>query len=152
MERGVKDGMRVRREERVGKVASQMGSEEMGMALQTEYKFMLPKGFIDDNGVLQREGTMRIATAMDEIAPLRDPRVRNNEAYLVVILLSQVITRLGTLTRLTPNMVERFFAVDIAYLQDMYQQINDVDARIVTVVCPNCNHPFQVEIPTLSEP
>lgn len=121
------------------------------MALQTEYKFTLPRGFIDDNGVLQREGTMRIATAMDEIAPLRDPRVRNNEAYLVVILLSQVITRLGTLTRLTPNMVERFFAVDIAYLQDLYQQINDVDERIVTVVCPNCNHQFQVEIPIMSE-
>jgi len=121
------------------------------MALQTEYKFTLPKGYVDDSGVLHREGTMRIATAMDEIAPLRDPRVRNNEAYLVVILLSQVITRLGTLTRVTPNMVERFFAVDIAYLQELYQQINDVDARIVTVVCPNCHHPFQVEIPVSSE-
>jgi hypothetical protein len=121
------------------------------MALQTEYQFTLPKGFIDDNGVLHREGTMRIATAMDEIGPLRDPRVRSNEAYLVVILLSQVITRLGTLTKVTPNMVERFFAVDIAYLQELYQQINDVDARIVAVVCPNCNHSFHVEIPVMTE-
>jgi hypothetical protein len=135
----------------VSEVILQWLVKEVGMALQTEYQFTLPKGFIDDNGVLQREGTMRIATAMDEIAPLRDPRVRNNEAYLVVILLSQVITRLGTLRQVTPNMVERFFAVDIAYLQDLYQQINDVDARIVTVICPNCNHPFQVEIPIMSE-
>ena len=69
------------------------------MTLQTEFDFVLPKGFVDDNGNLQREGSMRMATALDEIAPLRDPRVRNNEAYLVVILLSQVITKLGTLPK-----------------------------------------------------
>ena len=80
------------------------------MTIQTEFDFVLPKGYVDENGTLHRDGTMRMATAMDEIAPLRDPRVRNNEAYLVVILLSQVITRLGSLNRVTPTMIEHFFA------------------------------------------
>lgn len=119
--------------------------------IQTEFSFVLPKGFIDDNGVLHTEGTMRLATAMDEITPLRDPRVRTNEAYLVVILLSQVITRLGTLPRVTPAMVERFFAADIAYLQDFYRQINDAETRTETAVCPNCGHEFDVEFPLLGE-
>jgi hypothetical protein len=121
------------------------------MTLQTEFDFILPKGFVDDNGVVQREGHMRMATALDEIAPLRDPRVRNNEAYLVVILLSQVITKLGTLPKVTPAMVEKFFAADIAYLQDLYRQINDVSARKVTLWCPNCGHEFEEEIPLLGE-
>ena len=108
--------------------------------LQTEFEFVLPKGYIDSNGVLQREGVMRMATAIDEITPLRDPRVRNNEAYLVVMLLAQVITRLGTLEKVTPAMVEQFYAADIAYLQDLYQQINDVGVRKVTLWCPNCGH------------
>ncbi len=117
--------------------------------VQTEFDFVLPKGYIDDNGVTHREGTMRLATAMDEIAPLRDPRVRNNEAYLVVILLAQVITRLGALPKITPGIVEQFFAADIAYLQDLYRQINELDARAVPVVCPNCGHEFEAEIPLL---
>jgi hypothetical protein len=121
------------------------------MTLQTEFDFVLPKGFVDDNGIVQREGSMRMATALDEIAPLRDPRVRNNEAYLVVILLSQVITRLGTLPKITPTMVEKFFAADIAYLQDLYQQINDVGVRKVTLWCPNCGHEFEEEVPLLGE-
>jgi hypothetical protein len=119
--------------------------------LQTEFEFVLPKGYVDEQGDLHREGTMRLATAMDEIIPLRDPRVRNNEAYLVVILLSQVITRLGTLPRVSPNMVEKFFAADIAYLQDLYRQINDVDTHSVTMICPNCGHEFQEEVPLLGE-
>lgn len=121
------------------------------MTLQTEFEFVLPKGYIDDNGNLHREGSMRLATAMDEILPLRDPRVRNNEAYLVVILLSQVITRLGTLPKVTPALVEKFFAADIAFLQDLYQQINDMDAHLVGAVCPNCGHEFEVEFPLLGE-
>ena len=121
------------------------------MSLQTEFDFVLPKGFVDDSGNVQREGTMRMATALDEIAPLRDPRVRNNEAYLVIILLSQVITRLGSLPKVTPLMIEKFFAADIAYLQDLYRQINDVSARKVTLICPNCGHEFEEEIPLLGE-
>jgi hypothetical protein len=119
--------------------------------LQTEFPFVLPKGYIDENGGLHTEGTMRLATAMDEIAPLRDPRVRNNEAYLVIILLSQVITRLGSYTRVTPNMVEKLFAADIAYLQDLYRQINDVDDRRISVVCPHCGQAFEAEVPLLGE-
>jgi hypothetical protein len=119
--------------------------------LQTEFDFVLPKGYIDDSGNLHREGTMRLATAMDEILPLRDPRLRNNEAYLVVILLSQVITRLGTLPKVTPTMVERFFAADITYLQDLYRQINDVDVRRMTMTCPHCGQEFEEEVPLLGE-
>lgn len=121
------------------------------MTLQTEFDFVLPKGFFDSNGTLLREGTMRLATALDEIEPLRDPRVRNNEAYLVVILLSQVITKLGHLPKVTPTMVEQFYAADIAYLQDLYRQINDVSARKVTLWCPSCGHEFEEEIPLLGE-
>ena len=119
--------------------------------LQTEYPFVLPKGYVDDTGAVHREGTMRLATAMDEIAPLRDPRVRNNEAYLVVMLLAQVITRLGPYNRVTPAMVERFFAADVTYLQDFYRELNDVDVRMTDAVCPNCGHEFEVEIPPLGE-
>jgi hypothetical protein len=104
------------------------------MDLQTEFEFKLPKGFIDNQGNLHREGAMRLATAMDEITPLRDPRVRSNEAYLV-----------------TPEMIESFFAADIVYLQDLYRQINEVDARILNVHCPNCSHHFEVEVPLLGE-
>ena len=121
------------------------------MTLQTEFDFELPKGFVADNGSVHREGTMRMATALDEITPLRDPRVRNNEAYLVIVLLSQVITRLGTLPKITPNMVENFFAADIAYLQDLYRQINDVDAYSVLTICPNCGHEYEAEVPLLGE-
>ncbi len=121
------------------------------MALQTEFGFVLPKGYVDDEGNLHREGTMRMATAMDEIMPLRDPRVRDNEAYLVVILLAQVITRLGTLSRVTPGIVERFYAADVAHLQDLYRNINDVDTHTVMTHCPNCSHEFEVEIPLLGE-
>jgi hypothetical protein len=121
------------------------------MMLQTEFDFILPRGYIDEAGNLHQHGSMRLATAMDEITPLRDPRVRNNEAYLVVILLSQVITRLGTLPNVTPNVIERMFAVDIAYLQDLYRQINDVEAQMVGAVCPHCGQEFEVEVPLLGE-
>jgi hypothetical protein len=115
--------------------------------LQTEFDFVLPKGFVDGQGVVHREGRMRLATAMDEITPLRDPRVRANEAYLVVILLSQVITRLGTLSRVTPETIEGLFAADLAYLQDFYRQLNEVAGQTIRVVCPNCGHEFEEEVP-----
>lgn len=121
------------------------------MALQTEFDFVLPKGYVDDDGNLHREGTMRMATAMDEILPLQDPRVRNNEAYLIVILLARVITHLGTLERVTPSMIERMFSADVAFLQDMYQQINELDNRVIQVGCPNCGHEYEVTIPFLGE-
>jgi hypothetical protein len=121
------------------------------VTLQTEFEFILPKGYVDENGRVHKEGTMRLATAMDEIAPLRDPRVRANEAYLAIILLSQVITRLGALTKVTPAMIENFFAADIVYLQDFYRRINEVELNVMAVTCPNCNHTFEVEVPLLGE-
>ena len=121
------------------------------MTLQTEFDFVLPKGYIDPNGVLHKEGAMRLATAMDEITPLRDPRVRSNEAYLVVILLAQVITRLGALPKVTPTVIENLFAADVAYLQDLYRRINDVDIHRITTHCPHCGHEFDVEVPLLGE-
>lgn len=101
------------------------------LPIQTEFEFILPKGYVDELGNVHKHGTMRLATAMDEIAPLRDPRVRNNEAYLVVILLAQVITRLGNLPTVSPAMVERMFAADLAYLQDLYRQLNDIETPYI---------------------
>ncbi len=121
------------------------------MAFQVEFDFVLPKGYIDERGTVHREGTMRMATAMDEITPLRDPRVRSNEAYLVIVLLSQVITRLGTLPRLTPDIIEKFFAADIAYLQNLYREINEVEPQRMQVVCPKFWHEHEVDIPQLGE-
>lgn len=94
------------------------------MTLKTEFKFTLPKGYVTDSGVVHREGVMRLATAADEIEPLRDPRVRENEAFLTVIVLSRVVTTLGNLKNITPNIVEGLFAADLAYLQDFYSIVN----------------------------
>jgi hypothetical protein len=114
--------------------------------LQTEFDFTLPRGYVDEYGNIHKEGTMRLATALDEIEPLRDPRVRNNEAYLTIILLARVITRLGTIREVTPVMVEKFFAADLAYLQDFYQEINGNAATKISVKCPNCGHDHEVEV------
>jgi hypothetical protein len=93
--------------------------------LQTEYEFFLPKGYVDDDGVLHRDGTMRLATARDELEPLRDPRVRDaDDPFLTIIVLSRVVSRLGSLSQVTTREVERLFAADLAYLQDVYGAIN----------------------------
>jgi len=93
--------------------------------LQTEFDFTLPRGYVGSDGTLHKTGRMRLATAMDEIAPLRDPRVRANQAYLVIILLSRVITQLGTVDTINTDVVENLFSADLAFLQDFYRQIND---------------------------
>lgn len=121
------------------------------MSVQTEFEFVLPKGYIDEDGNVHRMGIMRMATAMDEIMPLRDPRVRDNEAYLVIVLLARVITRLGDVEKVTPRIIENMFAADIAFLQDFYQQINELDDRAILTVCPNCSHEYEVSIPFLGE-
>ncbi len=94
------------------------------MSLQTEFPFTLPRGYVDDGGTLHREGVMRLATARDEIEPLRDARVKENEAYLTVIVLSRTIVKLGTLSQVTPKTIEGLFSSDLAYLQDFYTRIN----------------------------
>jgi hypothetical protein len=118
-------------------------------ALQTEFEFTLPQGYVDATGTLHREGAMRLATALDEIAPLRDPRVRENSAYLVVILLSRVITRLGTLPQVGTFEVEKFFTGDLAFLQRLYRQINEQGTALVPVVCPECSTRIDVDISSL---
>lgn len=119
------------------------------MALQTEFEFTLPQGYVDRDGNLHRDGTMRLATAMDEIAPLRDPRVRENQAYLVVLLLSRVVTRLGSLPQVSPYEIENMFSGDLAFLQRLYRQINEQGTTLVPVTCPECSTPIDVDISRL---
>ena len=94
--------------------------------LQTEFEFTLPRGYVDETGTLHKKGKMRLATAMDEIAPLRDPRVRANQAYLVIILLARVITTLGTVEVIDTSVIENLFSADLGYLQDFYRKINEL--------------------------
>jgi hypothetical protein len=115
------------------------------MLLQTEYEFVLPLGYIDETGTVHREGTMRLATGADEILPLADPRVQKNPAYLTLILLSRVVTRLGSLEPINPKTMESLFAGDLAYLQDLYNAINGLAAPD-EVVCPSCDHVFLREV------
>lgn len=119
------------------------------MSLQTEFEFTLPRGYVDENGTLHRKGTMRLATAMDEIAPLRDQRVRQNQAYLVIILLSRVVTQLGTITQVTPHEIESLFTSDLAFLQRLYRQLNERGTSIVTAQCPECSAEVEVDIASL---
>jgi len=114
--------------------------------LQTEFPFTLPKGYVDSEGDLHREGVMRLATAYDEIAPMKDPRVQANPGYLVIILLSRVITRLGDLEFINPKVIEGLFAGDLAYLQDLYLRINENGHNRLAVACPHCEGDFEVEL------
>jgi hypothetical protein len=116
------------------------------MMIQTEYEFTLPVGYQDDEGSLHRDGTMRLATAADEIHPLKDPRVQTNQAYLIVILLSRVITRLGSVSSINPNVIERLYAADLAYLQEFYNRINQTGKASIDAACPQCTHAFEVEM------
>lgn len=112
---------------------------------QTEFEFTLPCGYLDEDGSLHRDGVMRRATAADEILPLKDPRVAKNPAYLVVILLSRVVTRLGGVSPITPHTIEGLYATDLAFLQSLYNQVNQLDGERATVVCPQCQHAFELE-------
>ena len=112
---------------------------------QTEFEFTLPCGYLDDEGTLHRDGVMRRATAADEILPLKDPRVQKNQAYLVVILLSRVITRLGGVSQMNPKIIENLYATDLAYLQNLYNEINQLGNGHLSITCPECQHAFEVE-------
>ena len=103
---------------------------------QTEIEFELPKGYVDEAGTLHRRGTMRLATAADEILPLRDPRVQQNEAYLAVIVLARVITRLGTLADIHTGVIENLYASDLAYLQRLYEKFNASDEEAAPELAP----------------
>jgi len=119
--------------------------------LQTEFPFTLPRGHVDPEGNLHREGVMRLATAFDEVAPLKDPRVQSNPAYLLIILLSRVVTRLGTLEAINPRVIETLFAADLQYLQDLYRRINETGSDQVHARCPHCEREFDLALDSVGE-
>lgn len=121
------------------------------MAFQTEYDFALPKGYLDEDGAVHTTGVMRLATAADEILPMKDPRVQQNPAYLTVILLSRVVTRLGTLKMVNTRVIEGLFSADLGYLQDLYSRLNGNGHQGVKATCPKCEHKFDVETAPVGE-
>src|SRR5262249_23544407 len=119
--------------------------------MQTEFPFTLPRGFLDSDGNIHRGGVMRLSTAFDEVAPMKDPRVQTNPGYLVIILLSRVVTRLGDLTHINPKVIEGLFSADLAFLQDFYRQINENGHSRVGITCPQCEAKFELEMNELGE-
>ncbi|NYI03890.1 hypothetical protein [Allostreptomyces psammosilenae] len=117
-----------------------------GQVLRTEFAFELPRGYVDPSGTVHRTGVMRLATARDELIPLRDDRVRENSAYLSVVLIARVITRLGTIEDVHAGIVENLFASDLAFLQDFYRRINAEGHTRASVTCPACEEPFAVDL------
>ena len=114
--------------------------------LVTEFPFVLPRGYVDAAGSVHRDGVMRLATARDELIPLRDDRVRENPAYLTVVLLGRVITRLGTVTDIHAGVVENLFAADLAFLQDLYRRVNQEGHTRAGVTCPECGNDFAIDL------
>jgi len=121
------------------------------MTLQTEFEFTLPLGYVDKDGNLHKQGTMRLATAIDEITPLRDLRVKANQGYVAVMLLAKVITKLGSLSGVNTGVIENLFSADFAYLQDFYRRINEDGTSKISTSCPECNHEFEVDPGKLGE-
>jgi hypothetical protein len=119
--------------------------------MQTEVSFRLPKGYVDSSGAVHREGTMRLATARDEIEPLRDPEVRQNEAYLTVLLLSRVVTRIGGLSDVTPAVIEGLYAADFDHLQRLYERVNTDGEAVGSVTCPSCSESFEVDLSEIED-
>jgi hypothetical protein len=131
----------------VSAVAGQgAGGQAAGTAILTEYPFVLPRGYVDENGRLHREGVMRLATARDEIGTQSDPRVRQNPAYLTVLLLARTVTRLGSVVPVDEFVIENLFASDLAFLRDLYRRINQEGHTEADVTCPACEHRFTVDV------
>ena len=120
------------------------------MEFKTEYEFTLPRGYVDADGNVHRDGVMRLANAKDEIVPLNDLRVQRNRAYLIIVLLSRVIPRLGALEDVNAAVIENLFAGDLRFLEEMYNRINE-DEAMVSVNCPECGARFQREFGRLGE-
>jgi hypothetical protein len=114
--------------------------------MHTEIAFTLPVGYVDDQGQTHRQGVMRLATARDEIEPLRDLSVRANGAYLSVLLLARTVTRIGPVTDVTPALVEGLFAADFDHLQRLYERVNSDGDAVGIVGCPHCAHRFEVDL------
>lgn len=123
-----------------------VGAPPAETGLRTEYPFTLPRGYVDEHGAVHRDGVMRLATARDELVPQTDARVRQNPAYLTVLLLERTVTSLGRLSAVDTFVVENLFASDLAFLQDLYRRINQEGRTDVAVDCPACGHSFAVDI------
>ena len=132
--------------EPVAEVAAETPSASAEDELRTEFPFLLPRGYVDGNGTVHRDGVMRLATARDELVPLRDDRVRENSAYLTVVLLARVITRIGSISDVHAGIVENLFAADLAFLQDLYRRVNTEGHTRASVACPACAHRFAVDV------
>jgi hypothetical protein len=118
----------------------------MAGELRTEFDFELPRGYVDGAGVVHRHGVMRLATARDELVPLHDDRVRENPAYLTVVLLARVVVKIGSVTDIHPGVIEKLFASDLAFLQDLYRRVNQEGHTRASVTCPECQHTFSVDV------
>ncbi|MDR1735344.1 MAG: phage tail assembly protein [Oscillospiraceae bacterium] len=116
------------------------------MMLQTEYDFCLPRGYADSDGTLHRAGKMRLATAADEILPLRDPRVKENPEYLIILILARVVTSLGTVKQLGEAVIEGLFVQDLAYLQDLYNRVNQTESPCYEEHCPVCGEKVSIPV------
>jgi hypothetical protein len=119
--------------------------------MNTEFAFTLPRGYVDSGGTVHREGIMRLATARDEIEPLRDAEVRKNEAYLAVLLLSRVVTRIGDVADVTPSVIEELYAADFDHLQRLYERLNTDGEAVGAVTCPHCAQAFEVDLTDIED-
>lgn len=119
--------------------------------MRTEYAFTLPRGYVDAHGAVHRDGTMRLATARDEIEPLREAAVRQNEAYLTVLLLARVVTRIGDVEEVTPQLIEGLYAADFDHLQRLYERLNTNGEVVGSVRCPECAHEFEVDLSQIQD-
>jgi hypothetical protein len=119
--------------------------------MQTEIEFSLPRGFVDPGGTIHRDGTMRLATARDEIEPLRDAQVRANGAYLTVLLLARTVIRIGPVTEITPDLIEGLYAADFDHLQRLYERINSDGESVGVVSCPECANRFEVDLTEIED-
>lgn len=119
--------------------------------MQTEIEFTLPRGYVDSVGEVHRAGTMRLATARDEIEPLRDVEVRQNSAYLTVLLLARTVTRIGGITDVTPAVVEALYATDFDHLQRLYERLNSDGDLVGVISCPECSHRFEVDLTEIED-
>ena len=113
---------------------------------QTTFDFVLPRGYVDADGRVHREGTMRLATARDELIPLLDPKVRENDAFLSLVLLARVVSKLGAVPAIDDQVMGGLWATDLAFLQDLYRQINSEGHTLIEVTCPSCSFDFAVDM------
>lgn len=112
----------------------------------TQFEFLLPRGLVDSDGAVHRQGVMRLATAKDEMMVERDRATQQDPGYSDLVMLSRVITQLGSLVTVTPTVLENLFTLDLAYLRDFYNRINQTDQAHLATQCPQCNHEFNVEL------